>query len=584
MKKIKKVCYIPWIGTPKENKVFKNNKNSWEHILYNNLKQKGINIFTDDMVKVSESDACITFDNMYYKNLESIWEMYYNKKLENSIYIDYEPPTGHCKNHNKKGIKKLSKIFKYVITYDDKLVDGKSIIKGNIANFYAEELDYNNDFGKRNLVCMITNCTTQKQIISILNYYNSTIFFNKYNTRRHTKELYSKRYEVASFFANKCPEEFGLFGALWPDKFTNVYKGYVKQTNKLVKMNKYKFIISIDSYDNNNGYISEKIFDAFKAKVIPIYLGDSKISKYIPKDCYVDFRDFNNLNELYSFMKSMTELEYNKYIDSIEKFLNSNINKKFFSSEASAKIIEKALLTPKKKFDYNEAYKSLMYFERKKMKIEKKRKINFYLTKYDNEGKNISLMFFIEYFGKYSNGDFRIYANNKEIIIKMQKKEERKTNNSYYYEFEVDFDDVDKNVDIKIYFVSSGRTYKLYFDNLNSGFANSCGIYPSLNKRKIIYYKKYFYSKKHKLFILLLRDQKRLIEYVNREIFQKTKNKIIKFIQKNKIYKYIIKIEKRSKMSIIDLKWWAKLIVIMYRIIKLPFIIISDFFKIFYIK
>ena len=120
-----------------------------------------------------------------------------------------------------------------------------------------------------------------------------------------------------------------MYGELWSSKFNSVLKGKVKREDKINVLSKYKFVISYDSYTNQNGYISEKIFDCFMAKVVPVYLGADNICDYIPKDCFINKKDFNTYDELYEFLRSIDESTYEKYIRNIEKFLQSNNYKKY---------------------------------------------------------------------------------------------------------------------------------------------------------------------------------------------------------------------------------------------------------------
>ena len=39
---------------------------------------------------------------------------------------------------------------------------------------------------------------------------------------------------------------------------------------------------------NVNGYVTEKIFDAFKAGCVPVYWGAENITKYVPAECFID--------------------------------------------------------------------------------------------------------------------------------------------------------------------------------------------------------------------------------------------------------------------------------------------------------
>lgn len=154
------------------------------------------------------------------------------------------------------------------------------------------------------------------------------------------KELYSERLKSIDFFEKKIPERFSLYGRGWnkPKKHSlserllgfrkyKTYKGEVD--NKIELISNYKFSICFENLTDVNGYITEKIFDCLKAKCVPVYWGATDIEKYIPKNCFIDFRDFKNYSELLKFLDSVTEKEYNKYIENIEVLLS---DKKFVNT------------------------------------------------------------------------------------------------------------------------------------------------------------------------------------------------------------------------------------------------------------
>jgi len=79
--------------------------------------------------------------------------------------------------------------------------------------------------------------------------------------------------------------------------------------------NKYKFILAFEnSYDD--GYITEKIFNCFFAKTIPIYKGSNIIKNYINGTSFIDTNNTNNENiiELVKLLNKDEEL-YNNFID-----------------------------------------------------------------------------------------------------------------------------------------------------------------------------------------------------------------------------------------------------------------------------
>lgn len=88
------------------------------------------------------------------------------------------------------------------------------------------------------------------------------------------------------------------------------------------------------------GYITEKIWDSFKAKTIPVYWGASNIEEYVPKNCFIDYRDFLDLEKLNSFLSTLTEEQYYTYIHNIEAFLETENAKKWFDRDWAVNFIK----------------------------------------------------------------------------------------------------------------------------------------------------------------------------------------------------------------------------------------------------
>jgi hypothetical protein len=124
-------------------------------------------------------------------------------------------------------------------------------------------------------------------------------------------------------------------------KEISFYKGNVK--NKIDVLRLYKFCICFENISGINGYITEKIFDCFFSKTIPIYLGAPNITNYIPKDCFIDFRDFPTIDLLYDYIKKMDEADYLRYINNAQKFISSD-QAKIFSADAFSDVIIKNIL------------------------------------------------------------------------------------------------------------------------------------------------------------------------------------------------------------------------------------------------
>ncbi len=85
--------------------------------------------------------------------------------------------------------------------------------------------------------------------------------------------------------------------------------------------------------------MTEKIFDCFFAGIVPIYYGAPNIEEYIPKNTFINFRDFKNYKELDLFLKSVDEDAYNLYMKNIRIFLNSDKFYKFSQENFTDTII-----------------------------------------------------------------------------------------------------------------------------------------------------------------------------------------------------------------------------------------------------
>lgn len=150
-------------------------------------------------------------------------------------------------------------------------------------------------------------------------------------------ELYSERIKAVNYFEKNIPGEFSLYGRGWNQpkkrnlteklfgyKKYKTYKGPVE--DKIKTLSNFKYSICFENLTNVNGYVTEKIFDCLKARCVPVYLGADDITKYIPKNCFIDFRDFKNFEDLLKYLKSIDEKTYNIYIRNIDSLLN---DKKF---------------------------------------------------------------------------------------------------------------------------------------------------------------------------------------------------------------------------------------------------------------
>jgi len=232
------------------------------------------------------------------------------------------------RNHDK---------FKYILTWSDDLIDNKKYFRYYIPQILFKTPKKKVPFNKKRFMCMV----------------------NANKIAIGEGELYSER-KKASLFLEKKIKDYDVYGMEWNknqfklitflhtiknfhklnlkralyliDYIFNIrklksYKGPVESVTET--MSKYKFCLCYENADNYRGYVTEKIFNCFNARCVPIYWGAPNITDYVPANTFIDRKKFRSDDELLQFLKDMKEKEYEKYIKNINRFLKSEKADKF---------------------------------------------------------------------------------------------------------------------------------------------------------------------------------------------------------------------------------------------------------------
>ncbi len=136
-------------------------------------------------------------------------------------------------------------------------------------------------------------------------------------------ELFSLRGKVARWFYQDGQLPLDIYGRT-PFNLPS-YKG--ESPDKISTYKNYRYALCFENlYLENwsNGWITEKIFDAFYALTVPIYYGCYNIEDYIDPKCFIDYRQFNSLVELRDYLKNMSDETYLEYVTNIQHFLANN--------------------------------------------------------------------------------------------------------------------------------------------------------------------------------------------------------------------------------------------------------------------
>lgn len=166
---------------------------------------------------------------------------------------------------------------------------------------------------------------------------------------------YGVRRRAYSYFDRHWPESFDLFGTGWNEPVGpfDRYLGYPRYrcyrgpivgswNEKVAQLAKYRFALCFENNASQPGYISEKITDCLCARCVPIYYGSNGTEHRIPETCWIDARRFRSYAELDSFLRTITDRDYDEYIKSIDRFMGST-DLDFFSTDFTFNTLVKGL-------------------------------------------------------------------------------------------------------------------------------------------------------------------------------------------------------------------------------------------------
>ncbi len=179
-------------------------------------------------------------------------------------------------------------------------------------------------------------------------------------------DLYEERFAVIEWYQQNAPLDFGLYGRGWDkpkagftrkDKFVRRYKRLASQLfgyqpfpsyrgSVIDKGDVYKnsrFAYCYENTKNLENYITEKIFDAMMYGCVPIYWGAQNILDFIPKECFIDRRDFANQASLHQFLKNMPSEVYERYQGAIYDFLRSDKVLPFKAETYASRVVEEII-------------------------------------------------------------------------------------------------------------------------------------------------------------------------------------------------------------------------------------------------
>lgn len=303
------------------------------YLLREHLRKEGVSLNTYDYVpQNSQEDYALLFFD-FPSNFNE-----YQKKhpTAKKFLLIYESPIKNSLNHDPQNLHFFEKIF----SWKKSLVDNTKYFWVPYSQNIPPELNFS---PKKELCC--------------------AIFGHKLQT--HQKELYSERIQAIRWFENHHPEEFNLYGEGWDkhyfkdrlfllNRFSFLtkrfkpqfpsFKGSVKEKKQTYQ--NYKFALCYENAEFDD-YVSEKIFDCFFGGTVPIYLGAPNVATFIPENTFIDKRKFATYEDLYKFLTTMPEAQYQQYLVEIKKFVESDniypFSANYFANTITKEIVQSSL-------------------------------------------------------------------------------------------------------------------------------------------------------------------------------------------------------------------------------------------------
>ena len=313
----------------RNSKLNRDNSLSFNVYLREKLKEHGIELFTADQVSPEEVSVEI-HENDFFE--------YSGQAKRILILLEDELVV-------PRNIEKFRE-FDFILSWDHILGFEEKTKKLNFSN-EAEIDSPMKSFSERQL--FLTNISSNKCL--------------KTDSKL---DLYTQRVKAINFFQRSIGDQFCHFGHGWDAPAASISK-FGKAKNKLKKIwyhlsgekpfpsyrgaieNKgdvyrnAKFSICFENVQREN-YITEKIFDCFRYGVVPIYWGAPNILDYIPKRCFIDFRDFDSFRSLLVHLQHINKEEFSNIQEDMVDYMKSAAFEKF-SVEANGDAVVEAVLS-----------------------------------------------------------------------------------------------------------------------------------------------------------------------------------------------------------------------------------------------
>lgn len=87
-------------------------------------------------------------------------------------------------------------------------------------------------------------------------------------------------------------------------------------------LGRYTFALCFENM-HIKGWMTEKIFDCFFAGTVPVYWGATDVHEWVPRDAFIDMRDFHGFGELRDYLRGLSPQEVEQYREAGREYIES---------------------------------------------------------------------------------------------------------------------------------------------------------------------------------------------------------------------------------------------------------------------
>lgn len=190
---------------------------------------------------------------------------------------------------------------------------------------------------------------------------------NKALTVVDPRDQYQARVRILDWYEQHVPADFHLYGRGWdrpaalPGRWGRVRNQWRKVLarflpakspyaswrgpvdDKIELLTRTRFCLAHENCRDLSGYVTEKLFDCFRAGCVPVYVGPQEIADLIPADCFIDGRAFATPAALDAHLRTIDDVAYRGTQERMRAFLLSE-RARPFSQDHFADVMTREIL------------------------------------------------------------------------------------------------------------------------------------------------------------------------------------------------------------------------------------------------